>query len=469
MKIAYILADPGIGLFGTKGASVHAQEMIRALRALGHHVTVYCLKRGDVAGDAASESVPQDLVNLPVFVLPVAGAKGAATREESLLRASSRLAALAREDDYDMVYERYALFSTAGAQITAGLRHRKGTEVPFIVEVNAPLISEQSRHRSLHYLQAAEETTGRTFTAASTISCVSEPVATWVQQMLRQQSPTHHRQSEPHGNKAQDHTTPPDSTASKVVVIPNGVNTERFHPRGDTAHRQAVNAEHLTAGSTVATSSEQQGQSGVITLGFLGTFKPWHGLETLLEAYTQVHCAGSESIQWRLQLIGDGPLRQQLVDEVSRYGMSEHVEFLGAVAPEMVPELLSHWDIAVAPYPAESSHYFSPLKVYEYLAAGLPIVASEVGVLHELIEHNSTGLLIPGSDPTALAQALQLLQAEPGLRLRLGEAARAVAVAEHSWNARAATLLATVTDSAHSDDALGTYTSSATSPSLGVS
>ena len=82
--------------------------------------------------------------------------------------------------------------------------------------------------------------------------------------------------------------------------------------------------------------------------------------------------------------------------------------FTNAVAPEAVPGLLASIDAAVAPYPALGHFYFSPLKVYEYMAAGRAIVASRAGQLEELLEDGAHALLCPPGDAAALAEALLL-------------------------------------------------------------
>lgn len=395
MRIAYVLADPGIGLFGTKGASVHAQEMIRALRQLGHQVTVYCTKRGSRAGDPTTEAVPADLEDLPVFVVPVLGAKGAAAREQAAARAASRMADLAAVEAYDLVYERYSLFSTAGAE----LAQRLG--VPLVMEVNAPLLSEQAEHRSLHDVEGARRATVEGLAAASVVSCVTEAVAGWVAGLVA-----------PGGS----------ARAPKVIVTPNGVNTQRFG--GESRSR--------TPGRP-------------FTVGFLGTLKPWHGTDLLLEAFAAA--AGDDPDGWRCEILGDGPQREQLKQLADQLKVSDRVRFHGALAPAQVPAVLAHWDAAVAPYPAEADdhqHYFSPMKVYEYLAAGLPTVASAVGELPHLINHGATGLLVPGSNISALAAALAQLAADEPLRSRLGQAARAEALAQHDWQQRAAAVLEAV-------------------------
>jgi glycosyltransferase involved in cell wall biosynthesis len=106
-----------------------------------------------------------------------------------------------------------------------------------------------------------------------------------------------------------------------------------------------------------------------------------------------------------------------------------------------VPRLLARADAAAAPYPQLGRFYFSPLKVYEYMAAGLPVVASRVGQPVGVIRHRQNGLLCPPGDAAALAGALGELRADPGLRLRLGAAAREAVLREHTWAAVARRIL----------------------------
>lgn len=402
MKIAYILADPGIGIFGTKGASVHAQEMIRAFRALGHTVTVFTTKRGNKYDDPRTEYIPRDLTDLPLFVVPVSGVKGAAAREHATLRAAQRMAALAAENRYDLIYERYSLFSAAGAALTEHM-NQSGAAPRLVLEVNSPLLAEQSAHRMLHDAETAMNSTLLSFAAADVISCVSEPVAGWVRHLIAGA-----------GAAAEENPGRP-----QVIVTPNGVNTERFACPG------------------TAVPQERR-----FTIGFLGTLKPWHGTETLLEAFASVPDPTRET--WHCQIIGDGPQRDQLQTLAIELGIGGQVDFCGTVAPEQVPAALSGWDVGVAPYPASqdsSGHYFSPMKIYEYMAAGLPVLASAVGEIPQVIQHCRTGVLVPGSDPDALSAALVGLADAPTARRQMGSTARAEAYAQHSWESRAAAVL----------------------------
>ena len=111
--------------------------------------------------------------------------------------------------------------------------------------------------------------------------------------------------------------------------------------------------------------------------------------------------------------------------------------FSGPVAPAAVPGLLTEFDAAAAPYPPDGpgqDDYFSPLKVFEYMAAGLPVIASAVGQIPSIIQDGRTGILVPPGDPAALADALLRLGQDPNLRERLGLEARNDAVQRFSWS-----------------------------------
>ncbi|SJN24930.1 Glycosyltransferase [Micrococcus lylae] len=414
MQIAYLLADPGIGPFGTKGASVHVQEITRALRGLGHQVTVYCLRRGDKKG---VESVPADLADLKVEVVPVASAAGSAEREVELRRAGDRMLAAAAADGADLVYERYALFSDVGARLAATLSQNAGRRIPLVMEVNAPLVAEQSAHRSLHDVDTALALTESALSAADVVSCVSEPVAAWVRRDV-------------------------PAAAAATVVIPNGVNTERIRPL----------SRHAASGAFLHDDggSPEPAARG-FTVGFLGTLKPWHGTQTLLDA---VAAAGAAAADWRIEFCGAGPQLQALREQAERLGLGQATTFHGAVAPEQVPAVVGTWDVATAPYPRPQNpedHYFSPLKVYEYLAAGATVVASAVGEIPQVlgagepdaegVAVGSRGVAVRPGDAQALAAALTRLAADRELTAALAAAGRADVQAHHTWAHRAADLL----------------------------
>ena len=108
--------------------------------------------------------------------------------------------------------------------------------------------------------------------------------------------------------------------------------------------------------------------------------------------------------QWQLRIVGDGPQRVPLMNLAQKLRVD--ADFRGAVSPSEIPGQLRGSAIGVAPYPetASAHHYFSPLQVYEYLAAGLPIVAANIGQIPHAV--GDAGVLVPGSNASTLAQAL---------------------------------------------------------------
>jgi glycosyltransferase involved in cell wall biosynthesis len=370
--MAYVCADPGIPVFGRKGCSVHVQEVLRALLARGIEVELFASRFG-------GEPSP-DLVNVKTHRLPEIGRGEIADRERAALAANDALRErLMDAGSYDLIYERYSLWSYAGMEYAL----ESGT--PGMLEVNAPLIEEQARHRGLADRAQAERMAERVFAAAATLVAVSHEVAEYLLQF--------------------------PAARGRVHVVGNGVNPDRF-------------PEDLRA--------SLPGDRGAFTVGFVGTLKPWHGLPVLVEAFSRQHHLWTDV---RLLIVGDGPEKSALLEDLERRGLLNAAQLTGAVSPDAIPGLLASMDVAVAPYPDLADFYFSPLKVYEYMAAGRAVVASRIGQLADLIQHEVNGLLCPAGDAAALAAALERLRARPELLRRLGSAARETVRRKHTWKA----------------------------------
>lgn len=426
-RIAYICADPGVPVFGCKGASVHVQEVIRAMHRLGATVELFAARIG---GD-----VPNDLRHLRVHQLPTPPKGELAERERALLAANEALAtALSGTGRFDLIYERYSLWSFAAIEFA------RAHGIRSVLEVNAPLIEEQAAHRGLSDREAAESVAKRAFDAASVIGCVSEGVAQWVRSrfddepalarctrsaehcsaegergVLNAEQCSALRVVERAGVWAVHSLSPNPST--KVHVVPNAVNPHRFGPK---------------------VKAHQPPSTDAFVVGFVGTLKPWHGLPVLADAFIQFH---AENPAARLLIVGDGPERDALSSALAARGLSDAVHFTGAVTPEEIPGWLASMHVAVAPYPALDNFYFSPLKLFEYLAAGLPTVASRIGQVTELLREGETGLLVTPGDATSLCSTLARLRADASLRAQLGANGRAYVERHHTWDAAVARLL----------------------------
>src|SRR6185437_7111897 len=142
-------------------------------------------------------------------------------------------------------------------------------------------------------------------------------------------------------------------------------------------------------------------------------------------------------------LIGDGPE----LPAVRRAAEGiDKILFTGALPHDRMPAALACADIGVAPFdvgahaPLSLGFYWSPLKIFEYMATGLPVVAPAIDRLPSLVASGREGLLYDPRAAHALADALQALGDDRALRKRMGEAARDRAVREYSWAAHCAAL-----------------------------
>jgi glycosyltransferase involved in cell wall biosynthesis len=157
---------------------------------------------------------------------------------------------------------------------------------------------------------------------------------------------------------------------------------------------------------------------------FTGRVRRWHGLETVAAAWRLMGDAAPV-----LVVAGDAGQASGVLEEAGAV-------LLGPIPHCQVPAVLAEADIGLAPYARDAPDWFSPLKVFEYMAAGLAVVAGELPATRELVsgEH---ALLVPCGDPEALAAAVAGLAVDAPLRERMGSNARALVAGEHTWRHRA--------------------------------
>lgn len=373
MRIAYILPDPGIPVDGVKGASVHVGEVCRAFQAKGCAVLLVAMR---AVGDP-----PPGVRLLAIDPGPLPrGGPGELLRARAvadfLARAEPAVAAFRPT----LIYERLSLFAGDGGTLATRLG------VPRLVEVNAPVAAERSRQFGLERRELAESLERRALTGA-TVVAVSQPLVDW--SLAR--------------------------GAVRADVMPNGADVDRWDPE--------------RARDAAAQVRQAYGLEGMEVVGFVGSLKPWHGVEVLLDAARQL---AAHRPRLHLLIVGDGPQRSLLQARVTGI-LAGRVHFTGAVPSEMVPDYVGAFDVATAPYLPTDRFYFSPLKVVEAMAMARPIVASRFEPVVDML--GEAGLLVEPGSATALAMAVAELLDDRRRAEALGQLARARAIEHHSWSA----------------------------------
>lgn len=181
-----------------------------------------------------------------------------------------------------------------------------------------------------------------------------------------------------------------------------------------------------------------------LIVGYVGRFKTLgmdKGIDTLIDAIAQLP-NGSVC----LGLVG-GPAdiaEQYRAQWIERGLPATHFLYSGQVPPERVPILLSAFDLCVMPHPwtEQFAYYTSPIKLFEYMASGRALIASDLPAWADVIQHETHALLVPPTDVPALAAAIQRLSADPKLREQLAQNAYKRVMTEYTWDARARQILA---------------------------
>lgn len=206
----------------------------------------------------------------------------------------------------------------------------------------------------------------------------------------------------------------------RITLIPNAVNVDAF-PFG---------------GSASGELAGELGLAGKLVLGFIGSFYPYEGLHTLLEAFPEI---AESDPRIRLLLVGGGPAEDELRSMANGSGLADRVVFTGRVPHGRIGHYYDLVDIFV--YPRTSSRLtdlVTPLKPLEAMARGKMVVASDVGGHRELVRDGETGTLFPPDDAGALARTVAQVLARPDTWAAQIERARRFVEKERSWETVAA-------------------------------
>ena len=227
---------------------------------------------------------------------------------------------------------------------------------------------------------------------------------------------------------------PPETPPEKIAVLEWGADTDLFKPG---------------AGAPVV----ERGPATTLAV-FAGAFRSWHGAVHLVRAIRSLERRGRRDIG--AVLIGHGPEWDRSRREAAG---SSLIQLTNAIPHARMPGALAHADVGVAPFdvgahgPLSLGFYWSPLKIFEYMSAGLPVVAPAVDRIPALVADGREGILYDPAAHDSLADALVRLADDPALRARLGAAARERAVRDYSWAAHCRALEAKIAQRSRKDHA----------------
>ncbi len=285
-----------------------------------------------------------------------------------------------RDHDLDFVWQRHDLFHTAGLDLARRLGR------PSVLFVPATTVWEAERwgtHRPVWgpLLERVGErpALGR----ADLVACGSPEVA---EQVVRL-----------------------GVAPERTIVTPTGVDLDLF----------------TDAEADRAAERERLGLTDRFVVGWVGSFRPFHAIERAIDAVEGLPDAS-------LLLVGDGPERPAI--EALARSRGVHAVFTGTVGHDRLPAHLAAMDVGLVLAATGGAFHYSPLKLAEYLAAGLAVVAPSVGPVSSRITDGVDALLVPPGDAPALAAAVRRLHDHPALRGRIATTGRAAARAHWSWD-----------------------------------
>lgn len=407
MNVLYVCQDYGIPVLGSKGAAIHVREMIAALHRAGHQVV---LVAPSATKGVWSDNEPAK-VDAQFFHIPAS---------ESTLNSLQALEAHCAELDTDcnitkdfrrILYDRFLqtkllrkfaksppdfIYVRASLHSIAPIALAQETGRPLLVELNAPLVDENVAYRSGGNVELATAAERKLLCAADAVFVVSKPLA--------------------------DHAINCGVKPERVHVVANAVDPQLFHPAArDTEFRTSL------------------GIGDGPILGFVGGLRQWHGVEILPDLLQRLV---PNFPQVQLVIVGTGPLERALKQRLVELELSDRVLFMGAVEHDRVANVIREFDLALAPYP-QLNHpfYFSPLKLFEYMACGTAVIAANLGQIAEVVEHGSTGLLYEAGNLDELVDRCEQVLYEPSLQQALASAAAKEILENFTWDKNAARVI----------------------------
>lgn len=360
MHLLFTCADPQITTRNHRGYAIHIRELLDALARQQVAVTPF------IAGDLTQHSTGTDsrlkAVLKNSFLKPMAYY----WRDRVKWADSQKMAARVLQQispPPDVIYERYEGTSQLGRRLAQKF------QAPLVLEINAPFWQD-ARYYNHHRTHLAERLDRKTVSQAQAVIVVTQPLKNYLVEM--------------------------GILAKKIRVISNGVNIETFANPG------------LLSGTEGFPQLKNK-----LVIGYVGSFSKWHRLDWLVEAAAQIPDAVIHFL-----LVGNGAEQPRIRHLVELRNLTHKFTFTGEIPYSQIPVYLQRFDIAVLP---GTEAYCSPIKIFEYLAAGKPVVAPDLATLREIITPGDTGMLFHENDLADWVATLKFLINHPVRRDEIGK------------------------------------------------
>ena len=357
------------------GQYVHVEEIIKAMRALGHDVIIVAPKIAEIS-DFGSDGGWVDVLKakLPKWFYEVLEFSYSFYAFLKLCRAIIK-------HKPDVIYERCNLFLPAGIWV------KKIFKLPLQLEVNSPLYQERKKYGGIALDGLAKWSERYVWRNADKVLPVTDVMASYIKAI--------------------------GVPEEKITVIPNGVDTSIFEPKN--------------------AANRAQRFEGKLVIGFVGFCREWHKLDEVLALL-----ANDNRTNVFFLLVGDGPVIPELKAQAKALGFEKQVEATGLVKRAEMPYWLDQMDIALQP---AVTPWASPLKMIEYLAKGLAIVAPNSANILELLNEKNSCLFEEDNLQGMIEQIERLIDDEV---LRANVSKEALATIERlqlSWRGNASKIL----------------------------
>jgi glycosyltransferase involved in cell wall biosynthesis len=370
-------------LYDEHGAAIHVREFARAFKKLGNAISVHFIGKPELRNDRSNNLYKNDL--------RIKSRKFLAKYLHQFHVLFLNLKFFIREYKIisrrkpDLILTRFESLHFSTIIIS---RIKK---IPIVAEVNSPLALEARQFIKQYYflphiIEIFEKLILRFSNAVFTVSSEAK------QELMKYKIP-----------------------AGKIKVIPNGVDIEKFNPS-----------------IAKASISNLTNSNDKIVIGYSGCFAPWHSINDL-EFLTNYLTRQYDNLYFLF--IGGGYNKATFEEKIkNNLKLKNKVYFTGKVTHELMPGYLALMDIVIAPYPNIKNFYGSPLKIFEYMAAGKAIIATGIGQITSLIQDGKNGFLYSPENQNELIQKIEALIQSESLRKSYGQKARETIANNFTWH-----------------------------------